>query len=227
MFDHGLFSRTAENAVRLLNVETRVVYRRRSGTRVTLGERARRAEKRGRVRDPSHLEMFGSRVSESKHRKQQPSASTSGGLLEVETIAADGDARGGGARWRPPSRERRERRAAEVHFDVQGPSGPRGARGVVPRHPRGGEHRVHARAPVRGGGAETAVQQNAVLAVNELMKMAFSVAMEAKRYARARGTVSRRGGTRSSGRNPGAARALRRSRATRRAWRCRRWSTWR
>ena len=41
--------------------------------------------------------MFGSRVSESKHRKQQPSASTSGGLLEVETIAADGDARGGGS----------------------------------------------------------------------------------------------------------------------------------
>ena len=34
--------------------------------------------------------MLGSRVSESKHRKQQPFASTSGGLLEVEAIAAGG-----------------------------------------------------------------------------------------------------------------------------------------
>lgn len=163
--------------------------------RHTLGERrAARAEKRGRVRDPSHLEMFGSRVSESKHRKQQPSASTSGGLLEVETIAADGDARGGGGslassphvsgangallRSTSTSKDRRDHAVLAALFlailAVENTASMLARRYAV-------------------GVLKLQFSKNAVLAVNELMKMAFSVAMEAKRIREgARDSVSPR-----------------------------------
>ena len=126
--------------------------------------------------------MFGSRVSESKHRKQQPSASTSGGLLEVETIAADGDARGGGGslassphvsgangallRSTSTSKDRRDHAVLAAFFlailAVENTASMLARRYAV-------------------GVLKLQFSKNAVLAVNELMKLAFSVAMEAKR----------------------------------------------
>lgn len=126
--------------------------------------------------------MFGSGVSESKHRKQQPSASTSGGLLEVEAIA-DGDApRGGGGSM-----------SSSPHVS--------GANGTLLRSPSASKDRrdhallaafflailaVENTASMLArryavGVLKLQFSKNAVLAVNELMKMAFSVAMEAKR----------------------------------------------
>ena len=138
--------------------------------------------------------MFGSRVSESKHRKQQPSASTSGGLLEVETIAADGDARGGGGslassphvsgangallRSTSTSKDRRDHAVLAALFlailAVENTASMLARRYAV-------------------GVLKLQFSKNAVLAVNELMKMAFSVAMEAKRIREgARDSVSPR-----------------------------------
>jgi multidrug transporter EmrE-like cation transporter len=126
--------------------------------------------------------MFGSGVSESKHRKQQPSASTSGGLLEVEAIA-DGDTpRGGGGSM-----------SSSPHVS--------GANGTLLRSPSASKDRrdhallaafflailaVENTASMLArryavGVLKLQFSKNAVLAVNELMKMAFSVAMEAKR----------------------------------------------
>ena len=137
--------------------------------------------------------MFGSRVSESKHRKQQPSASTSGGLLEVETIAADGDARGGGSLASSPhvsgangallrststSKDRRDHAVLAAFFlailAVENTASMLARRYAV-------------------GVLKLQFSKNAVLAVNELMKMAFSVAMEAKRIREgARDSISPR-----------------------------------
>ena len=138
--------------------------------------------------------MFGSRVSESKHRKQQPSASTSGGLLEVETIAADGDARGGGGslassphvsgangallRSTSTSKDRRDHAVLAALFlvilAVENTASMLARRYAV-------------------GVLKLQFSKNAVLAVNELMKLAFSVAMEAKRIREgARDSVSPR-----------------------------------
>ena len=121
--------------------------------------------------------MLGSRVSESKHRKQQPFASTSGGLLEVEAIAAGG----GGSMASTPrvsgvngallgspstSNDRRDHAVLAAVFlailAVENTASMLARRYAV-------------------GVLKLQFSKNAVLAVNELMKLAFSVAMEAKR----------------------------------------------